>query len=472
MLLNDLAERALRINIDEVPAAARATARMAVLDTIGVTLAGAREHCVLAVRRASAIGADGPATLLGTGDRTSVLDAALVNGTAAHALDFDDCSNTMGGHPSAPIVPALWALGEQMGASGREVIEAYVTGFEVETKLGRAVNFHHYEKGWHPTATLGTFGAAAACARLAKLDVERFATALAIAASMAAGIKANFGTMTKPFHVGQAARNGLHAALLSAAGLTANAGALEDPQGFLNVYNGAGTYDPLKLLEGFAAPFDLDQPGVAFKRHPCCASTHPALDALLSILAEHGIKAREIRSIRSWTHPRRLRHTNRPDPRSGLDGKFSVQYVLARAALDGAVRVDHFTDAAVFDPHVRRFMERVEAAPHPDAVMETDEHFFAHVRVTTTEGEAFETFVDRPLGRDRDHPLPPGALEAKFRSCAGIVLDMSAVDEIESAVLDLESVGDIRTVSRAMHRGVRAPEDARGHEAKVSRVAS
>ena len=431
------------------------TARLAILDTIGVTLAGAREACVGIVRRASSVAPQGPATLFGEAARTSVLDAALVNGTAAHALDFDDCSNTMGGHPSAPILPALWALAEREGASGREVLEAYVTGFEVETKLGRAVNFHHYEKGWHPTATLGTFGAAAACARLLGLDRPRFANALAIAASMAAGLKANFGTMTKPFHVGQCNRAGLHAALLSAEVLSANPGALEHPQGFLDVYNGPGAYDAKLLLASFAAPLDLVEPGVAFKRHPCCASTHPALDALLEIMARNALTGRQIAAIRSWTHPRRLRHTNRPDPRSGLEGKFSVQYVLARAALEGSVRLDHFSDAAVRDPVVRSFMARIEAAPHPDAVMDTDEHFFAELRVTTTDGRAFEASVDRPLGRDRDHPLPPGAIEAKFRDCAGLVLGEDAVEALGRTVLGLEEVGDIRAVGDAMRAGLR-----------------
>ena len=136
-----------------------------------------------------------------------MLSAALINGVAAHALDFDDCNNTLGGHPSAPILPALWALAP--GVSGKAFIAAYAAGVECETKLARAVHFHHYEKGWHPTSTLGTFGSAAACGHLLRLDPDQIATALALAASMASGIKANFGTMTKPFHVGQAARNGL-----------------------------------------------------------------------------------------------------------------------------------------------------------------------------------------------------------------------------------------------------------------------
>ncbi len=454
MLLLQLAEKALAIDLAAVPQDALRAARLALLDTVGVALAGSHEDSVNAVAAASDIAAFGPASLFGQGAMTGILDAALVNGTASHALDFDDCSNTMGGHPSAPILPALWALGEARGAGGREVLAAYVTGFEVETKIGRAVNFTHYEKGWHPTATLGTFGAAAACARLIGLDAAGVANVLALAASMAAGIKANFGTMAKPFHVGQCARSGLHAALLTQAGLTANAGALEHPQGFFMVFNGAGNFRPEALFETFAAPYDLVEPGVAFKRHPCCASTHPALDALMDIMAREAVTATDIAHIRSWTHPRRLRHTDRPDPRSGLDGKFSVQYVLARAALDGSVRTDHFSDEAVRDPAVRAFMARIEAAPHPDAVMETTQHFFADVRVTTRDGRVFDAHVDMPLGRDAAHPLPPGALETKFFDCARTVVSDGAAHAIAEALLRIETVPDIRAIGATMREGL------------------
>jgi 2-methylcitrate dehydratase PrpD len=450
MLLVQLAERTKTIRLAKVSHEALEAARSAILDTIGVALAGSQEDCVRFVRAAIGPVESGAASIFGARSTASTLDAATINGTAAHALDFDDCSNTMGGHPSAPIVPALFALAEREGVSGSDFLTAYIAGFEVETKLGRAVNFHHYEKGWHPTATLGTFGAAAACAYLLDLPADRFANALALAASMAAGIKANFGTMAKPFHVGQAARNGLFAALMASEGVTANPAALEDAQGFFHVYNGEGTFDPARLFEGFAAPFDLTDPGVAFKRHPCCASTHPAADALLAIMSEHALTAASIAAVRSWTHPRRLRHTNRPNPQSGLDAKFSVQYVLARAALDGVVRLDHFTDAAVRDPVARSFMERVEAAPHPEAVMDTTEHFFAEVQVTTADGGTFSAFVDRPLGRDRDHPLPIGALQAKFRDCAGKVLEPQAVAALEQGLLELESVRDMREIGRIM----------------------
>src|SRR5439155_26294953 len=190
-----------------------------------------------------------------------------------------------------------------------------------ETRIGRGVHFHHYEKGWHPTATLGVFGAAAACCRLLGLDRENTALALAIAASLASGIKANFGTMTKPLHVGHTARNGLFAAMLAREGFTANAAALEHKQGFLEVFNGAGTYDAEEILKDWGRPYDIVTPGLAMKQHPCCGSTHPPIDALLLLRAEHDIPPAKVARIDSWTHPRRLAHTDPPDPVSGRDAK-------------------------------------------------------------------------------------------------------------------------------------------------------
>ena len=454
MLLRALADRICQVSFEALPREAVETAKLGILDTVGVTLAGAREETTAVVARAlRKTAAAGPALIFGGSDRLDVLSAALINGVAAHALDFDDCSNTLGGHPSAPILPALWALAP--GVSGRAFIAAYAAGVECETKIARAVHFHHYEKGWHPTSTLGTFGAAAACSHLLRLSPDQIATALALAASMASGIKANFGTMTKPFHVGQAARNGLTAALLAKEGMTANHGALEHKQGFFAVYNGAGTFYPERILAEWANPYDLVDPGIAFKRHPCCGSTHPAADAMLHLRQTHGLTPDRTLKIESWTHPRRLAHTNRPEPSSGLAGKFSIQYVLARALMHGIVSLEHFTDDAIHDPAARALMAKVHAAPDPDASMATAEHFYARVRVTTDAGEAVEHSVEAPLGRDHKHPLPPGTLEAKFRDCAQTVLDADSIESLLRLCAGLDRVTDLGDVLKVLAAGAR-----------------
>jgi 2-methylcitrate dehydratase PrpD len=234
-LAAQLAQRINQISWEKLPPPVVANAKSAILDTVGVMLAGSQDEPTTRLLRVPGMRDTGPCLVLGHAIRTSALNAALVNGTSAHAMDFDDVNLALGGHPSAPLVPALFALAEITEASDRDVITSFVTGFETTTRIARGVNYHHYEKGWHPTVTLGIFGVAAACAHLLKLSDAQTATALSISASFASGVKANFGTMTKRLHVGHCARNGLFAALLAQENFTASSEAFEDKQGFLNV---------------------------------------------------------------------------------------------------------------------------------------------------------------------------------------------------------------------------------------------
>jgi 2-methylcitrate dehydratase PrpD len=461
-IVTALAERIHALRYDRLPDAAVEWAKVGILDTVGVMLAGSVEPCAQIVRRVAA--APGPALVFGTGTRLAVADAALVNGTASHALDFDDCSNTLGGHPSAPVLPALFALADTRAVSGRDFIAAYVAGFETETRIARAVNFHHYDKGWHPTATLGVFGAAAAASHLMGLTTAQTATALAIAASFSSGLKANFGTMTKPLHVGHCSRNGAMAALLAREGFTASADAFEHRQGFFEVFNGAGNYDADAVLRDWAEPFDIVTPGIAIKRYPCCGSTHPAIDAMLDLVNVHALTPDNVIRIVSWTHPRRLAHTNRPTVRSALDAKFSVQYCLARALVDRQVVLSHFDDGAYLEARVAEVMARVEAAPHPNMSTASTAHFGAEVTVTTADGRRFTKPVDSALGRTSANPLPRTVLEAKYRDCAARVLDADAVARSLDLLANfdkLERVAALGDVLAAGCAGERAPALAR-----------
>src|SRR5437667_9684600 len=221
------------------PVEGRHAAARALLDTIGVMLAGASESAAASVQQVVAQESSGlQCSVLGTGLRTSATNAALANGTAAHAHDYDDMCFVSLAHPSAPLVAAALAVAELDGRPGRGLLDAYVVGFELEARLGRAMNPRHYQRGWHCTSTIGTIGAAAAAARLLDLDEAAAGHALAIAASEACGLKENFGTMVKPLHAGLAARNGVLAALLGRAGMTAAAGALIGPQGFVKAMDG------------------------------------------------------------------------------------------------------------------------------------------------------------------------------------------------------------------------------------------
>ena len=442
-----LGTRSAALTWADLPPSALHWAKVGIIDTLGVTLAGSREPAARLCANSLDLG-EGPSLLLGSSRRTGALDAALVNGTASHALDFDDCNNTMGGHPSAPVLSALLPLADEHGSTGADFVLAYVAGFEVETKIALAVTFPHYHKGWHPTATLGVFGAAAACARLMKLDAEQTACALALAASFAAGIKANFGTMTKPLHVGNSARSGLLAARLAARGFTANAASVfEHEQGFLDVFNGPGTYDTARALAAWATPLDIVAPGIAIKQYPCCGSTHPAIDAMLSLVREYALTADMVQGVEAWIHQRRLQHTNRPQPGSALDAKFSLQYVLARALLDGHVSLAHFEGQAHTDPRVQALLPRIKVGTYNDTQFANSNHFGGAVRLTLSDGSVLQASVEQALGRTSAHPLPMHLLQAKFALCASSVLQAGAIEAVAQAVEHIEDIKDMRQLS-------------------------
>jgi len=463
-LADELARRSAALRFEDLPPQAVHWAKVGILDTIGVTVARSLEPSARILGHVVAP-SGGASLVFGTADRASALDAALINGTAAHALDFDDCNNTLGGHPSAPILPALFALADERPADGRAFIAAYVAGFETECKLALGVNFHHYSKGWHATATLGVHGAAAAACHLMRLDARRTATALAIASSLASGIKANFGTMTKPLHVGHCARNGLFAALLAEQDFTANAGAFEHKQGFLDVFNGPGTYDVARVLAQWGAPFDIVEPGIAIKQYPCCGSTHPALDVMLDLVRRHDLAPDKVARIESWTHARRLEHTNRPDPQSGLEAKFSVQYCLARALTDRAIRIEHFEGDAFRDPAVAAILPRVHADGYTTAQFSADNHFGAEVKVTTVGGEVFAGKTDEALGRTSANPVPAVRLREKFENCIGLALPRARAKALADMVERLDTLADMRALSALLS----APQPAEVGQAVAAR---
>jgi len=445
--------RVAALRWEDLPSEAVRWAKVGILDTVGVTLAGSGEDAPRILAQALDL-APGPSLVFGSASRIGALAAAYLNGTASHALDFDDCNNTLGGHPSAPVLSALFPLADELGVSGRDFILAYVAGFEVETKLALAVNFHHYTKGWHPTATLGTFGAAAAAARMMGLDAGKTSVALALAASFASGLKANFGTMTKPMHVGHAARNGILAARLAHAGFTANADdVFEHEQGFLDVFNGPGTYDVQRAIDAWGAPFDIIKPGIAIKQYPCCGSTHPAIDAMLDIVERRRIAPQDVERIEAWIHARRLQHTNRPQPDSALDAKFSLQYVLARALVDQGVGVAHFEGDSFRDARIAALLPRIHVAPYDASQFAADNHFGGAVRVTLRDGTVETAQVEQALGRTSDNPVPPERLRRKFELCAAMVLRDDVIAPIAETIATIDTLADVRTLTALLMTG-------------------
>jgi 2-methylcitrate dehydratase PrpD len=449
-LATQIAQRIHALDYADIPPEALRWTESAFVDTVGVTLAGIREAAPNILLRVPGIAAaPGPALIMGTDRRTSVLDAALVNGVACHALDYDDVAGSMGGHPSAMLVPALIPLGEMLGSSGRELVTAYVAGFETECRIARGVHHHHYEKGWHPTATLGIFGTVAAAARLLHLPVAHTAVALGMAASFAAGLKANFGTMTKPLHVGHAIRDGLFAALMAREGFTANPAAFEHRQGFLDVFNGPGTYDTARILDGWYDPFECGGAGdPGLKPYPCCGSTHPSIGRMIELAQRHDLQPGRVARITVMPHARRLPHTDNPDPRTPLAAKFSMQYCVARALQDRAVRLCDFEGDAPFDPAVRALMQRLTVRPHPDMA----EDWGTEVIVETTDGARFASRLDDyPSRGPAGEPMTHAELWTKFADCAGRSLprgNLTAVFDTLMGIASLPGVRDLTAMLR------------------------
>ena len=332
----------------------------------------------------------------------------------------------------------------------RLLLLAHTACFET-CRIGRAVNPMHSDRGWHPTSTLGVFAVAAGCARMLGLSVAQTETALALSTSLAAGTKANFGTMAKSLHAGQCARGGLLAALLARKGFTANPDAFEHKQGFFHLFAGEGNYDAQHVLAGWLAPYDIVDPGASYKLYPCCYSTHAAVQGALELVRRYGVFAPDtIERIDVATHPSRLLHTDRPDPRSALEAKFSVQYCVARALLEGKVVLEHFDEEAYRDARVRSLLPRVHAGPYTGPLFAPDDPFDARVTLTRRDGSALAVKVDRPLGRTAAEPIPYALLRAKFEDCAAQVAGGEAAAAAARAIDALEALGSVRELTRLL----------------------
>lgn len=444
-----LAQRANAISFDTCPPEAVALATRALADTLGVMVAGSAASFLDPIARVlGADGRHGTVCAIGRPGRYSILHAALLNGTSAHALDYDDCSTVMGAHPSAPVVPAILALAQERGLDGRAVVESYLTGIEVEIRLARAVMPHHYEKGWHPTSTLGVFGAAAAAARLLRFDDGLLAHALAVSVSLASGVKANFGTPVKPLHVGQAAYNGLLAAITVSQGMRANLDAFEHNYGFFNLFNGAAAFDPQHALEGWDEGLEILGSGLSVKQHPCCGSAHSAIDAALEIHAAKGVITPErIERIDIWSHPRRLAHTDRPAPRTGLDAKFSTQFLTAKALQTGAIGLGDFDDLSFLTPDVASLMEKTAVHRRSGA-----DEYLGELRVTLCDGTRLDAQASTALGRGPDRPLSDAEREAKFIDCLRGRADAQQARDLFEMILALDTAQDVSAIIDGISR--------------------
>jgi 2-methylcitrate dehydratase PrpD len=438
--LSDIASFVAGFPAGSIAPAALERAKLALIDFTGVAIAGSVEPVAKIIANHIARSARGNATVIGTAIRASAADAALANAVAGHALDFDDSNFVLGGHPSVTLLPALLAVGEERGRGGRDILDAYVIGFEVMMKFARAVNFEHYEKGWHPTATLGTFGATAAVARLLRLPDGVIQHALGLAASMASGVKANFGAMAKPLQVGQASQKGVLCAQLAADGLTASAAAVEGRQGFLAAYNGAGNCRPEELT-AFGDTLEIIHSGLMFKKYPCCGATHAPIDAALVLVRTHRLRGEEIGAITIVLNQRRLPHVDRPVVTTGLEAKFSVQYCVAAALADGAISLRHFGDAAIARRDLQDLTARVTASgvDRGESLSQACE-----LKVRLKDGST--RFIQQADAEGRAADDYPAYMETKFTDCVSQVFDPAYVTQLLPQLRSFERCANVTTV--------------------------
>ncbi len=334
-------------------------ARDAIMDGMGCMVAGAGDEGAARVRASVAPYGEGPCTVIGSTAGAASPWAALANGTAAHALDFDD--NFLPGftHATAVLIPALLALAEEIDSSGRDLMDAYIVGLEIQAAVGRGVNRAHYDMGWHGTSTVGCIGTAAACGRLLRLDRRRMTNAISLGVSMASGSKVQFGTMAKPFHAGMAAKNALLAAQLAANGVAARDVALEGPLGFRDLYGGAGAQGWDKIVSRLGDPPAIEEFGLAPKLYPCCGSAHRVLDVVLDLRRRHGFTADDVVSVQTRVEFGNKRNLMYTEPGQEMEARFSMNYCVALALLYGRLSLSDFTPQAVHRPEVCALLSKV-----------------------------------------------------------------------------------------------------------------
>jgi 2-methylcitrate dehydratase PrpD len=416
-LTQELGRFVADVAFERLPPEAVDVARTGFIDCIATMIAGAGDPAPQLLRKALNPAGDGDASLYFSGERAPAPEAAWINGTAGHALDYDDVAS-LRGHPSTVLVPAILAEGEALGASGRAMLAAYVAGYETWAELAWRDPGHHHRKGWHPTGIFGPVGAAAACASLRRLDAPQATNALALAASQNSGIMANFGTMTKPFHAGRSAHSGLMAVRVAEVGFTASPDALEHPQGFLSAVSPAGEVDRETPAQALGSKWKIVKYRLGIKKYPACYCTHRALDAMLDLLARHPLRPEEIERITvslSDTHSLILRNHW---PQTGLEAKFSMEFAMAAAVITRRAGLAEYTDSFVRRANVQDLMRRVFVETNQNYDPEVSgASVWDQVRIELTAGGRIESERVRRAKGHADRPLSESELFEKFRSC-------------------------------------------------------
>lgn len=404
------------LTYNSLPGEMKRLSKYAILDAVGVALAGWSEPAVKLLMKVHSHGTpSGKASLWGENWRATPILAALINGTASHALDYDDVAMSALVHPSAPVLAAAIPIAEVLESSGKEILVAHAVGTETMVRVGLEMGYKHYGIGWHATGTLGTIGAAVACSRLMGLEGSEFVHAVSIAGSMAGGLRRNFGTMTKPLHVGLAASHGVEAALLAQEGFT-GADDIFGEEGYLSAFTGgerrkAGTTK-------FGDPFDLSSNGLSVKKFPCCYQTHKLIQASLNIRERDGISLDQVSDVTCFTPPGLMTPLIHHRPVTGLQAKFSAEFTVAAAIADGKVDLETFEEASVRRQGIQRLLRKVHLKENPGRVTSGSkiETGLVVVVVNTKDGKSHSEGVRDGPG-SKQNPLTEEERRKKWNDC-------------------------------------------------------
>lgn len=435
-----LARYVVSARFEDVPQAARKEATRTLVNWLGCAVGGSRHETVEA-----AIAAMGPfsgppqATVLGRRDRLDILHAALMNGISSHIFDFDDTHLRTIIHPAGPVASAILALAEARRVTGADFLHALILGAEVECRIGNAVYPEHYDVGWHITGTVGPFGAAAAAGRILGLSEQQMAWALSLAATQPVGLREMFGTMTKSFHPGRAAQNGLTAALLASKNFTSSEQGIEARRGWANVVSTARRYS--EITGNLGRTYEITQN--TYKPFPCGIVIHPAIDACLQLREQYHPALDQVESVRLRVHPLVLELTGKKEPKAGLEGKFSVYHATAAALVWGRVTEREFSDDAVRDSVAISLRRRVK--PEVDRSVAEDQ---VHAEIKLKDGRSLTKSIEHAVGSARN-PMTDSQLEAKFRGLVEGVLPTNRVSRLIEMSWAAAGLSDIAELARA-----------------------
>lgn len=449
MLAQLLANYAISLDYSTIPGLAIQQAKRSILDALGVAIAGSLSHIGKSiVSYVSVMGGPLESTVITTQLKCPAPNAALAIGTMGHALDYDDESISLAGHPTVTILPAALTLGEKTKASGKEILTAFITGLEIVCKIGKVVNPDHFNKGFHPTSTLGVFGATIAAAKILRLSSDEVANAIGIAGSMSPGLQENFGSFTKPLHAGLASQNGVVSTLLAKGGITSSRSILEGERGFFKAFVDK-KIEPIKILERLGNPFELVDQEIIYKLYPTCSRTQAAISGILDLMKRHRFSKDLIDIVDCGTDEKALDILIFHKPKTIDQCRFSMEFCIALAILNKGVRLCDFCEKQLNDPKVLEMMNKIKMSVDPEIVsLGYNKRSAVSITVKLIDGKEYRN-VNFAKGF-AENPISDNDIIGKYRDCAGPLLKKENLERSIELILNLEKVDDVSQLTQLL----------------------